>query len=210
MVLMFFKAQKMVLQNRFMAHMLLILLGCITWPITLIWLSKHCQDCFWWCGLKVWCNVCTLILPNHLKGIWGSLRLRNSWQQKGTKFSKMWRQGGFWCWTLPKELWLNTKLCLWRWPWTTLQTILNYEHLYDIHIWLGLVCILPLLEFVHALIKFAQSRNVFMCDLVVIIKVCQGNIYNMYCDQTSKFIVNSFWAFKHYWSWSMRISTCVG
>jgi len=78
--------------------------------------------------------------------------------------------------------------------------MLNYEHLYDIHIWLGLVCILPLLEFVHALIKFAQSRNVFMCDLVVIIKVCQGNIYNMYCDQTSKFIVNSFWAFKHYWS----------
>jgi hypothetical protein len=30
----------------------------------------------------------------------------------------------------------------------------NYEHLCDLHILLGLACILPLLESVHALIKF--------------------------------------------------------
>jgi len=79
---------------------------------------------------------------------------------------------------------------------TNQQAMLNYEHLYDIHIFLGLVCILPLLESVHALIKFAQSKNVFVCDLVVAIKDCQGDVYNMYCDPTSKFITNSFWAFK--------------
>jgi hypothetical protein len=60
----------------------------------------------------------------------------------------------------------------------------------------GLACILPWLESVHVLIKFAQFRNVFACDLVTIIKVCQGDVYNMYYDQTSKFIVDSFWAFK--------------
>jgi hypothetical protein len=31
----------------------------------------------------------------------------------------------------------------------------NYEHLCDLQILLGLACILPILEFVHALIKFA-------------------------------------------------------
>jgi hypothetical protein len=30
----------------------------------------------------------------------------------------------------------------------------------------GFACILPLLEFVHGLIKFARSKDVFVCDLV--------------------------------------------
>jgi len=49
---------------------------------------------------------------------------------------------------------------------------------------------------VHVLIKFAQFRNVIMCDLVVAIKVCQGDVYNTYYDQTSKFTTDNFWAFK--------------
>jgi hypothetical protein len=48
----------------------------------------------------------------------------------------------------------------------------------------------------HVLIKFAQLRVVFVCDLVATIKVCQSDVYNMYYDQTSKFTANSFWAFK--------------
>jgi hypothetical protein len=74
--------------------------------------------------------------------------------------------------------------------------MLNYEQLCDIHILLGFACIWPLLEFVHVLIKFAQSRDVFVCDLVVPIKDCQGDVYNMYCDSTFKFTINSFWVFK--------------
>ncbi len=38
---------------------------------------------------------------------------------------------------------------------TNQQAMLNYEHLCGIHIFFRLVCILPLLESVHALIKFA-------------------------------------------------------
>jgi len=79
---------------------------------------------------------------------------------------------------------------------TNQQAMLNYEHLCDIHILLGLACILPLLESVHALIKFAQSKDVFVCDLVVPIKDCQGDVYNMYYDSTSKFTTDSFSTFK--------------
>jgi hypothetical protein len=32
----------------------------------------------------------------------------------------------------------------------------------------------------HALIKFAQFRDVFVYDLVATIKVCRGDVYNMY------------------------------
>ncbi len=39
-------------------------------------------------------------------------------------------------------------------------------------------------------------KDVYVCDLVAIIKVCQGDIYMMYCDQTSKFTIANFWAFK--------------
>jgi hypothetical protein len=70
--------------------------------------------------------------------------------------------------------------------------MLNYQHLCDLHILLGLACIFPLLESVHAFIKFPQFKDVFVFDLVAAIKVCQGDVYNMYCDQTSKFIVDSF------------------
>ncbi len=79
---------------------------------------------------------------------------------------------------------------------TNQQAKMNYENLCDFQVLLGLVCILPLLEFVHAFIKFAQVRDVYVCDMVAIIMVCQGDIYMMYCDQTSKFTVANIWAFK--------------
>jgi hypothetical protein len=79
---------------------------------------------------------------------------------------------------------------------TNQQVMLNYEHLCNIHSLFGLVCIFPLFESMHALIKFAQLKYAFVCDLVATIKVCQGDVYNMYYDQTSKFTANSFWAFK--------------
>jgi hypothetical protein len=50
--------------------------------------------------------------------------------------------------------------------------MLNHEHLCDNHSLFGLVYIFPLLESMHVLIKFAQSKNVFVRDLVATIKVC--------------------------------------
>ncbi len=54
---------------------------------------------------------------------------------------------------------------------TNQQAMLIYEHFCDFHILLGLVCILHLLKSMHVLVKFAQSRDVFVCDLVATIKV---------------------------------------
>jgi hypothetical protein len=79
---------------------------------------------------------------------------------------------------------------------TNQQIKLNYENLCDLQVLLGLVCIMPLLESIHALIMSAQMKDLYVCDLVVVIKVNQVDIYMMYCDQTSKFTIDNFWAFK--------------
>jgi hypothetical protein len=73
---------------------------------------------------------------------------------------------------------------------------MNYEHLCDLLILLGLACILTLLKFMHAFKKFAHMRYVFVCNLVVDIKVYQGDLYNMYLEQTFNFTMDTFWAFK--------------
>jgi hypothetical protein len=73
---------------------------------------------------------------------------------------------------------------------------MNYEYLCDLQILVGFVYILTLLEIIHFLIKFAQMQNVFMCNLVIVFKVCQGDVCNMYCDPISRFIIDNFWAFK--------------
>jgi hypothetical protein len=51
---------------------------------------------------------------------------------------------------------------------TNQQARLNYENLCDFQVLFGLACILPLLEYVHVLLNFAQIRDVFVCDLVVL------------------------------------------
>jgi hypothetical protein len=51
---------------------------------------------------------------------------------------------------------------------------MNYGHLCDLQILLGLiVCMLLLLDSMHNLIKFAHMKDVFVCNFVVAIKVCQ-------------------------------------
>jgi hypothetical protein len=39
-----------------------------------------------------------------------------------------------------------------------------------------LACILPFLEFVHNLIKFTHMQDIFVFDMVVAIKVYQGDL----------------------------------
>jgi hypothetical protein len=48
----------------------------------------------------------------------------------------------------------------------------------------------------HAFKKFAHMKDVFVCNLVIDIKVYQGDLYNMYLEQTSNFTMDTFWAFK--------------
>jgi hypothetical protein len=48
---------------------------------------------------------------------------------------------------------------------------------HDIKVFLGLVCIILMLECIQGLFKFVQNQDAFICDFVVIIKSCQGDLY---------------------------------
>ncbi len=45
----------------------------------------------------------------------------------------------------------------------------NLELLHDVEIMLSLVCLIPMLEMVNALVNFAQLCDVFVCDVMMII-----------------------------------------
>jgi hypothetical protein len=46
--------------------------------------------------------------------------------------------------------------------------------------------LLPLLECVHKLIKVMQGRDVFVCDLVEVVKLAQLELYRLYCHYFTK------------------------
>ncbi len=48
-------------------------------------------------------------------------------------------------------------------------------------------CIIPLFECVHALIKIAHNRNIFVCNFANFVKVTQQKFYRLYCDPYVKF-----------------------
>ncbi len=79
---------------------------------------------------------------------------------------------------------------------TNQQANMNYEHLCNFQILLAFACILIFLEFIFILIKVAHMKDVFLCNLMVVIKVCKGDSYNMYCELCSNFITYPFLAWK--------------
>jgi hypothetical protein len=44
-------------------------------------------------------------------------------------------------------------------------------------VFMGLVCIIPILECVQGLSKFVQTWDAFICDFVIVVKSCQGDLY---------------------------------
>ncbi len=63
----------------------------------------------------------------------------------------------------------------------------NFLNLCDIHMILGLPCILPMLEFVNGRMKFAQGKDVFVCDYIT-----AGDLYKMYNDFNTSFQLENF------------------
>jgi hypothetical protein len=59
----------------------------------------------------------------------------------------------------------------------------------------GMACILQLMESLQSLFKFAQHGDVFIYDFIAIVKLCQGQLYNLYYDATLLFQGNEFWSF---------------
>lgn len=60
---------------------------------------------------------------------------------------------------------------------------------------LGMSCLLPLLEAVDSLVQFAQKTDVYICDFVAAVKVCQASLHRMYEDRTTAFNCDEFWSF---------------
>ncbi len=63
----------------------------------------------------------------------------------------------------------------------------NLNVLCDMELILGLPYLFPLLEGVHKLIKIAQGWDVFVCNLVEVVKLAQLELYKLYCHSFTKF-----------------------
>jgi hypothetical protein len=61
---------------------------------------------------------------------------------------------------------------------------------------LGMTCLLPLLECINSLVKFAQSRNVFICDFVGALTICQAQLFEIYVDDGKAFGTHHFVDFR--------------
>jgi hypothetical protein len=56
---------------------------------------------------------------------------------------------------------------------------------------------LPLLEVVNVLAKFVHGRDVFICDFVVIVKVCQSYLFMVYLDPMNNYTREHFQVFSY-------------
>lgn len=69
--------------------------------------------------------------------------------------------------------------------------------LLDPYTMLGMVALLPLLDAVDTLVNFAQKRDVFICDFIAAVKICQASLQSMYVDPTTFFSTDEFWSFQN-------------
>ncbi len=62
----------------------------------------------------------------------------------------------------------------------------NLELLCNIEVFLGLTCIIPMLECVQNLSKFVQTCDAFIYNFVVL-RNCVGDLYCMYCNEQARY-----------------------
>jgi hypothetical protein len=69
------------------------------------------------------------------------------------------------------------------------------DHMRDPYALMGMFAILPLLEAIDALVCFAQSRNVFICDFIAALERCRGQLFTLYGNESTKFKRDDFHSF---------------
>ncbi len=74
-----------------------------------------------------------------------------------------------------------------------MQKLLDIELIFYLHY------ILPFLELVHMLIKYAQGQDVYIYDFVEAIKMCKSKMYKLYnaLNASSKMKLSRFLDGKH-------------
>jgi hypothetical protein len=59
-----------------------------------------------------------------------------------------------------------------------------------------MAALLPLIEALDSLITFSQKRDVFICDFIGAVKVCEGQLYTLYNCHSQSFKSDEFFVFK--------------
>ena len=72
------------------------------------------------------------------------------------------------------------------------RAVENFDMLVDLEVLLSLMCFMLLLNAVHCLIKFSQSQDVFICDFLQAVKVCQSELAYKYIDGATTFNMEDF------------------
>lgn len=57
--------------------------------------------------------------------------------------------------------------------------------------------LLPLMEAIDQLITFAQKPDVFICDFVAAVKICQASLHTLYEDRSTAYSTDEFWSFNN-------------
>jgi hypothetical protein len=72
-----------------------------------------------------------------------------------------------------------------------LRLLQNFETL------LCLASLIPLFDCVNECIKFAQARNVYICDFVASVNTCKAKLYKLFVDPTTAYTGRAFAEFQH-------------
>lgn len=72
----------------------------------------------------------------------------------------------------------------------------SFAILRDVFMGMAMVVFLPLLEIVHHLVKFSQSRDKFVCAYLAAVKICQAQVYKLYANPKITFVFDEFYDFK--------------
>jgi len=80
----------------------------------------------------------------------------------------------------------------------------NFDLLCDIEVLLSLACFVPFINAMHCLIKLSEARNIFICNFLQVVKLCQEGLAQMFLDASTTFKKADF----HYYSDLVSLS-CV-
>jgi hypothetical protein len=83
----------------------------------------------------------------------------------------------------------------------------NLNLLCEIELLFGLACVLPMLEALNYLVKFSQQRACFVCDMVVVVKLCQADLYSSYVDSENAYAADVFRKFKDIYNDTSEVFT---
>ena len=68
----------------------------------------------------------------------------------------------------------------------------NFDSLSDVEVSLSLACFIPLVNLVYSLMKKPQARNIFVCNFLQAVKVCQSEFARLFIDGTTAYNKDDF------------------